>query len=493
MGKNFERCEYWKKRGNWMIVVLLTALFIAIQSGRLTVPPWDTCESWRQTDTYSIARNYVYFGMDFLRPQLNYDGVADNYAQLELQIVPFLSALIFKLTGVMAPMVCRTLSLVFFLGSAGFLYFLLQDLVGRMAALVGYGVYLFLPLSLLMASSIQPESCALFFYCGGVYLLRRYERTRKYSFLTGAAAMTAVAIMEKTPVVFVGLLFLYVLLSVMGKGFYKNPWFYSCGAIALLPPVALIAYTSQHSKFCFVDGIASKHIFTKEIFALFTKEGVTFFSRAFTTYFGWAVIVLCVLGMLLLVREEYRFALVWTVAFALECATVVAVIKFNYYLVFILPVCAMLVSLAVKDLAEHRKSVAAVACAFTILSLYLKGTNAWERTKEVEEIGQVGHFIAENTDFDEGIAVGVVNPAYINAADRRGYRANIKYYDYIPTEPDDELAYFADHGVRWLVVRGGYIDGDSDGSYLAYVRENYPVYAADESCVIYDLKAKGDG
>lgn len=283
MGKNFELYECWKKRGNWMIVVLLTALFIAIQNGRLTAPPWDTFESWRQTDTYSIARNYVYFGMDLLRPQLNYDGVADNYAQLELQIVPFLSAVIFKLTGVMAPMVCCTLSLVFFLGSAGFLYFLLQDMAGTMAALVGYGVYLFLPLSLLIASSIQPESCALFFYCGGVYLLRRYQHTRKYGFLTGAAAMTAVAIIEKTPAIFVGLLFLYVLLSVMGKDFYKNPWFYSCGVIALLPPVALIAYTSRHSKFCFVDRIASKHILTEEIFALFTNEGIAFFYRAFTT------------------------------------------------------------------------------------------------------------------------------------------------------------------------------------------------------------------
>jgi len=492
MGKNFERCEHWKKCGSWIIAALLTALFLAVQIGRLTAPPWDAFESWRQTDTYSIARNYVYFGMDLLRPQLNYDGVADNYAQLELQIVPFLSAVIFKLTGIMTPIVCRALSLVFFLGSAVFLYFLLQDLAGPMAALVGYGVYLFLPLSLLMASSIQPESCALFFYCGGVYLLRRYQRTGKYGFLTGAAAMTAVAIMEKTPVVFVGLLFLYVLLSVMGKEFYKNPWFYSCGAIALLPPVALIAYTSQHSKFCFVDGIASKHIFTKEIFDLFTKEGIAFFYRSFTTYFGWAVIVLSVLGMLLLVRKEYRFALVWTAAFALECATVVAVIKFIYYLVFILPVCAMLTALAVKGLAEHRKSVAAAACAFAVLSLYLKGTSAWEKAKELDEIGQVGQFIAEHTDFNDGIAVGAMNPAYINAADRRGYRANIKYYDYIPTEPGEELAYFADHGVRWLIVRGGSIDGDSDGSYLAYVQETCPVYAADESCVIYDLMAKGD-
>ena len=67
----------------------LLALFLAIQLPKLDSVPWDQYESWRQSDTYSIAVNYVQYGMDLLHPQLNYVGVSENYAQLELQIVPF--------------------------------------------------------------------------------------------------------------------------------------------------------------------------------------------------------------------------------------------------------------------------------------------------------------------------------------------------------------------------------------------------------------------
>ncbi|MFQ9411412.1 MAG: hypothetical protein ACLR1T_10655 [Evtepia gabavorous] len=74
-----------------LILAALLALFLAIQLPKLDSVPWDQYESWRQSDTYSIAVNYVQYGMDLLHPQLNYDGVSENYAQLELQIVPYLS------------------------------------------------------------------------------------------------------------------------------------------------------------------------------------------------------------------------------------------------------------------------------------------------------------------------------------------------------------------------------------------------------------------
>ena len=87
---------------------MVVVMFLAIQLPKLDSVPWDQYESWRQSDTYSIAVNYVQYGMDLLHPQLNYDGVSENYAQLELQIVPYLSALVFQLTGTMTPVVPRS-------------------------------------------------------------------------------------------------------------------------------------------------------------------------------------------------------------------------------------------------------------------------------------------------------------------------------------------------------------------------------------------------
>jgi len=150
-----------------LILAALLALFLAIQLPKLDSVPWDQYESWRQSDTYSIAVNYVQYGMDLLHPQLNYDGVSENYAQLELQIVPYLSALVFQLTGTMTPVVPRLLCMLFFLGSAWFLYRLMRGISGRWPALVGLGIYLFLPLSMMTAHVIQPEACALFFTVAG--------------------------------------------------------------------------------------------------------------------------------------------------------------------------------------------------------------------------------------------------------------------------------------------------------------------------------------
>ena len=107
-------------------------------------------------------------------PQLNYDGVSENYAQLELQIVPYLSALVFQLTGTMTPVVppAAVYAVLFGLG----LVPVPADarISGRWPALVGLGIYLFLPLSMMTAHVIQPEACALFFLlwrgcgCSGV-------------------------------------------------------------------------------------------------------------------------------------------------------------------------------------------------------------------------------------------------------------------------------------------------------------------------------------
>ena len=69
-----------------------------------------------------------------------------------------------------------------------------------------------------------------FFTVAG-WLLWRFHQTRRLAFLWGASAMTAVAIMEKTPVAFVGLVFLYVLFSLGGLACLRSPVFYGCGLL----------------------------------------------------------------------------------------------------------------------------------------------------------------------------------------------------------------------------------------------------------------------
>ena len=109
-------------------VALLLLLYVLLQAPTLPNAPWEGYDTWRQGDTYSVAVNYAQYSMHPLRPQFNYDGTADIVVQLELQLVPYLSALLFQLTGP-TPLVPRVLGLACFLGSAAFLYGILQ--IGR--------------------------------------------------------------------------------------------------------------------------------------------------------------------------------------------------------------------------------------------------------------------------------------------------------------------------------------------------------------------------
>ena len=134
--------------------------------------------------------------------------------------------------------------------------------------------------------------------------------------------------------------------------------------------------------------------------------------------------------------------------------------------------------------------VAVFACAAVAVTTVQGNLALWPQTQADPVIAEVGQFIQENTQPDEGIAIGVNNPSYLNAANRRGYRANIAYYDYIPTGPEAEVTYFIEHGVRWFVVVQGWVYNDEDGAYRTYLREQFPVAATGTNCVIYDLQGE---
>ena len=71
---------------------------------------------WRQGDTAAIARNFATLDMNPLHPQTDYNGPPPNYVELELQIVPYLAAVLYKLFGV-HEVFGRLLSIGFSLGT----------------------------------------------------------------------------------------------------------------------------------------------------------------------------------------------------------------------------------------------------------------------------------------------------------------------------------------------------------------------------------------
>lgn len=472
------------------VVLLLLALFVLFQYPSLHNAPWEIYEAWRQGDTYSIAQNYYLYSMNPLRPMFNYDGTQPVVIQLELQIIPYLSAVIFKLLGYMTPFVPRLVGLLFFCGSAWYTYQIARRFTSLIPALLSLVLYLILPINLLYARTIMPESAVLFFLTGSVwYLLLWYEDSNEKAIWL-SAVFCAVAIMEKTPAAFMGLLVAFVFFWKLGWRSFTSIRFYGYGLIALGVPAAYFLYAGSVAETTYVTSIATKHIFTEKILALFSEETRAFFDEILPTHFGAAVLIAALLGFFLSFTRKDKFLAVFAVSFLLETVTVVAIIKFGYYLVFMAPVCALLFARLVHWIACRCRIPALLLCAAVYLLTWPTALSLYQEKVVVnEDIDRIGAFVDANTEKDCSLAFSALNPVFLNASNRPGFRANLKYHDFIPVGPQAETAYYIETGVDYFVVLNSGMMNDYDGTYMQYLKDHFPVHAGNDLCTIFDLQA----
>ncbi|MFN2527563.1 MAG: ArnT family glycosyltransferase, partial [Candidatus Baltobacteraceae bacterium] len=129
---------------------------------------------WRQGDESAIARNFATLQYNPLYPQTDYNGPPPNYVELELQIVPFVAATLYKFFGV-HEIFGRLISIAFSLGTVALLgYFarwlFFDSLTGLMAALL----FAIMPGSLYYGRTFTPDTTMVFFLTAALYAATRY-------------------------------------------------------------------------------------------------------------------------------------------------------------------------------------------------------------------------------------------------------------------------------------------------------------------------------
>lgn len=483
-----------KERKPQLLLLILLLAFFLVQLPNLNNAPWEYYDSWRQTDTYTLAQNFVRYDANPLHPQFNYDGTGDNFVQLELQILPWLASLIYRMIGDDPYWVMRLMSLLCFLGSAVFVY----ALGGRMmktpwAGVAAAAVYLALPINVLYSRAIMPESVALLFYTGAVWFFLRWYEEEKTGSLLASAVFMAIAIMEKTPTAFAGLMIVVLYFVKCRTKTFRDWRFYTYGVISLGIPLLYYYVAAQIAVFHFVEGIAENHIFTQMFTALFTPEARTFFEGKLPYYFTWPAVFAAVIGFVLCLYRRRGALSWWAVAMALEAATIVAVIRLGYYLIFLSPLVALLIAAWVPELSRFRKAGRAAAAVVVCAVALFAGWHSLETAKTSmvvnDTITQQAAAIQSVAAEGNCVAIAASDPVLLGACERMGYRANIRYYDYIPTEPAAELDYFRDHGVRWFVAPGGKVAGQDGEAYLQLLRDTCETVWDNELCTIFDLEA----
>ncbi len=87
------------RRGPLLALTLILLLGLALRLYHVHSPILDH-PAWRQGDEAAIARNFFELRNNIFYPQTDYDGPPPNYVELELQIVPFAAAQLYRVFGV---------------------------------------------------------------------------------------------------------------------------------------------------------------------------------------------------------------------------------------------------------------------------------------------------------------------------------------------------------------------------------------------------------
>ncbi|MFY9665407.1 MAG: glycosyltransferase family 39 protein [Candidatus Cybelea sp.] len=146
---------------------------------------------WRQGDTAAIARNFARLRFNIMYPQTLYNGAPPNYVELELQIVPFLAASLYKVFGV-HEIFGRIIALIFSLGTVATLAYFARWIFGSaVAGVVAAFFYAVFPGSVYYGRTFMPDCAMVFFLTAALYAAARYFSEDEDLSLRGLAGPTA--------------------------------------------------------------------------------------------------------------------------------------------------------------------------------------------------------------------------------------------------------------------------------------------------------------
>ncbi|HEX8827768.1 MAG TPA: glycosyltransferase family 39 protein [Xanthobacteraceae bacterium] len=369
----------------WSVALLVILLIgLALRLHGIGNPILDH-PGWRQGDTAAIARNFARLQFNIMYPQTTYNGRPPNYVELELQIVPFLAATLYKLFGI-HEVFGRLLSLGFSLATIGvtasFARWLFRSRTAGLAAAFFYAIF---PGSVYYGRTFTPDGAMVFFltaalYAAAWYLIEDEARPRWAPAL--AVTLLSLAYLAK-PVAVIGLAPLLGLVWERARRRRGTPW----SAIAILLAVPLLVLwlydrrVASYAEWHWTSGITQLHVLPALASALHSLRA---FGAKVSQF--WLVIGMLratMLGNLSFVLAVASFAVLpwiaarskallwgWLLGGLAYIYVVVTVERVDYYMLPLLPLCALAIGGAIaRFVTEVRRSDVALIARYALLGL----------------------------------------------------------------------------------------------------------------------------
>jgi 4-amino-4-deoxy-L-arabinose transferase-like glycosyltransferase len=356
-----------RPRDPWLYIILLWTF--VLRTYHLGYPAWDY-HNWRQTITLMVARDFARHGFPLMHPQVAWlgNGPADpSYFSAEFSIQSVLAALLYKMLGE-SEVLARLVTIAFSLLGIYCLYNLLNRRAGRTAARLGAFIYAMLPYHLFFGRVFMPDIPALALALAGLDVLDRWTGDRSGGRLVTAAALTALAILQKLTVIFVGLPMIYLIWTVYGKALVRRKEPYIFAMVACLPAAA---WYYAHGSAVASGSVLSALVMQRDLFArhleVWVRGGFSLrildalSGEAFSTVgFGLAVI-----GLIFAPRGRITWIFrLWVGGAALLLVLIPGVIASNlYYLSLLLPGGAALAAMVLAKLPGYGRATILVCFA----------------------------------------------------------------------------------------------------------------------------------
>jgi 4-amino-4-deoxy-L-arabinose transferase-like glycosyltransferase len=342
-----------RRFGVWVLIVVVFAVVLRLY--HIHDPLLDH-PAWRQGDTASIARNFATLQYNIMYPQTNYDGPPPNYVELELQIVPFLAATLYKIFGV-HEIFGRLITLCFSVGTVAVIgYFgrwLFSSAVAGLSAAFFFAIF---PGSIYYGRTFTPDTAMVFFLTAALYVVTRLvveDEVFGQRSLARATALLTLAYLAK-PVAVVGIVpVIGTLWERVRSGRTMRP---TAIAVLLVVPLLILwlydTRVSQIAEWHWASGITALHIIPALKAAFTSWSGFTLKLTQFRevlgmlreTMLGTIAFVLSILGFIALVWTDARSKALlwgWLIGGLIYTYVVVTVERVDYYMYLLLPLCAL--------------------------------------------------------------------------------------------------------------------------------------------------------
>ncbi len=367
------------------LAIAIAVLALLARWGHVNASPFDFAEA-RQFQDETLAR--AYYVLDFgggpdwqkrvMRARL------PDAAPIELPILPYATAIIFRFARGEHLWIPRLLSSLFWIIGALFLYLLTTRFTRPWAALLAVALYLFLPFPLVASTSFQPDPLMVMLIMASILAIVRHDERPTRQRFVGALLVSSIAVLIKPGIAVFFTLPTFAALAIVRAGArsaVSRPSFYVFPALSLLPAAGLYVYSAISGQLLQgkIHESVNPHLLLESIFWHGWLNMIKAVLRPplFGDRFGLLVLVIAASASLLARTKMQRAVLLalWGgyVLFGLTFDNYVS--THDYYSLPLVPIAALslaVVAGALGDLLRRplsRRSVQIVTAAFAAVAV----------------------------------------------------------------------------------------------------------------------------